>query len=211
MRYAKYFDDNGFLPPGGENGLLFTSEYLKLRQLLDEDSMLDYNRVNFALNVYKRQDGNFLVNKKEGWSHDNHTGLVCLSHNIDADYHRKIYYSNFIQRIHPRDILFYLYIRGGITKAIAFPFMFICSISMIISCFQSFKYRRIGGEMIKIYKTDGKLLAWLRFNTVKMPLTKKICDYIIKKKHKGWGHIFETYFGKRHPNTMMAKRLYKDA
>ena len=203
MEDYNYAFKEHILQPGGENAVLFYSEYYLLRQLLVKVSHNDILRGRENILDNRVSPTFYEVNEQEGWSHDNHTGLVCLSKNTGKHIHRQLKWDNWVQRTHPRDLVFYRMIAG---KKWANLFAWIPMVAMIVSCYQTHKVR----NGMKIVKTDGKLLAWLRFNTIKMPTTKRICDYIINKKHGGWAKQFEIYFGSEHPNTVMARELYND-
>lgn len=185
-------DNEGMMYPGGENGILFTAEYCMLK---DNEG---FNRkhlraaMNWAISHVTHGKNGFKSDPKEPWSHDNHTGLICISKRLGLEHHKKFFYDGWWRRIHPRDLVFYLVVRGGLMGLLTRPFLFITSIAMILSCLQSYKVR--GGR--KIVKTDGKILAWMRFNTINMPITKYICTRIVNK-HKyfnGWRSVFTTYF-----------------
>ena len=173
----RWFDDNYLLYPFGENGILFTSEFFTLKKLLGRLSERDKFLAKQAIESQRVSPSEFRAISEEINSHDNHTGIVCLSYLVGFDYHKRFFWKHWWRRIHPRDIVFYLYLKGGLSRSIASLLMWIPSLAMIISCAQNYKVRN--GR--RILKTDGKLLAWLRFNTIKMPITELICTWLIKR------------------------------
>ena len=203
------FNKKAQMTPFGENGVLFTAQYCILKKLLGKSTVNETLLAHRAIENSKVDDNLYDASapeKGEGWSHDNHTAIVCLGEHFDLNvvkFPKDWYY----RRIHPRDIVFYLYfiLPPGVLRFIfKLLFFWVPSISMIVSCAQTYKYRN--GK--KIIKTDGKLLAWLRFNTVSMPITKWICTKIIEKKFtRGWTRVFEIYFGKDHPNSKLINNL----
>jgi hypothetical protein len=87
-------------------------------------------------------------------------------------------------------------------------------VSMIVSCYQTFKVRK----EVKIIKTDGKILALVRLIATPMPLTGYICNRLIEKKvHKldsgytfkwsSWWYVFNEYYKLgHHPNMLLVRR-----
>lgn len=204
---CRYFDENGMMTPGGENGILFTAEYVTLAK------EGEYNMSKlFAYEAIKSQQigpHTFQsVDKKEPWSHDNHTGMVCMSKIMDLNFHKKFFWSGWWRRAHPRDVVFYLYMKGGIIGALAWFFLWIPMISMIVSCATTYKVR--GAR--RFVATDGKLLTWLRCKAGNLHLTYWICSEIISRKEKfgSWYKVFKIYFKHNdHPNVRLAKELYE--
>lgn len=201
-----------------ENGILFTAEYWTLRNMISPLTDSEKKHIDRIIRHHFRTDNKgrtyFTKNPNSDgthFSHDNKTAMTCLSKLAGLDYHKKVYwgdfYYNWTDRLHPRDIIFYNYTKGGIRMLLAAPFMFIHMIIMVISCIQDYKIR---GEN-KILKTDGKLLAWLKINTFCLPVTKFFCNLAIRhnKEFKNWVNIFAIYFKRNdHPNNIAARNVY---
>jgi hypothetical protein len=198
------FDSKGFMAPYGENGILFTSENYALRKKaglnLSEIEGHSYKAMQHVFNE-NRTDITF-GDEKDTWSHDNHTGLVCLSKNMDDTLHKKFFYKQWWRRAHPRDWIFFWWIKGGLVGAIANCFMWIHTLIVLQTCLDTRKASN--GKL----DTDGKILAWLRVNSFHMPITKKIVNWAIDK-HGGWKDVFIVYFGLNHPNSQFSEEVYK--
>lgn len=218
---TRWFDNYGLLhvdkqPSDSENGILFTAEYWTLKSKERKLNNYEIDYINKAIDSSKHAKGYYLLHPKSKeirFSHDNMTGLICLMKLVGREDYKKFkFWFNDIrhhwkQRLHPRDIVFYAYCKGGFLGVLAYLFLFIPSLAMIISCLQDHKVR--GGN--KILKTDGKKLAWLRLNTLNLPLTKLICSFIINKNmpFKSWKNIFSMYFkNEQHPNNQFKKEIY---
>lgn len=205
-----WIDKNGLMEPTGENGSLYTVEYLLLcrnyRKLVFRDKyFITKTLESIVLDLFKyifRVENNpTSENPTEPFSHDNMTGILSLSYILDRKYHKKFFYKYWWRRIHPRDLGYYLYLYNPLFK----PLLLITSIAMIISCFPSYKI--IDGAIVP--RTDGKILSWIRLNTVRMPITAKICTWLIKKQFGSWKNVFSTFFkDKEHPNNFFEKSVY---
>ena len=198
----EYIDRYGHLSPWGENGILFTAEYLRLKQIANNRKTI-YDREHGLMAIeHIRVSENEFRAIDEPNSHDNHTAIVSISAQMGFDYHKKFFWKHWWRRIHPRDLVYYLYLKGGVARTLVKPFLFILSAAMIYSCWDTRKKP-------EGLRTDGKLLAWLRLNTINMPLTKKICDNLVTTKFGGWHNIFRIYFKDlNHPNVKLAKQIY---
>lgn len=168
---------------------------------------------------------------------DNSTGLICLSKLFKLNYHKEIPIFHYHGGRHPKDVIFYGYAKySELSKTkikylplrILFTMLLpVTSFAMILSCVQTYKvkpywYEKLihffkTGEWIdlkiKIVKTDGKILAWLRCQTFKMKWTYKICSFFIKRnKHFGsWKKVFEIYYPEGHPNRDLVFERIEDA
>jgi len=201
---SKYFDNKGFMAPFGENGILFTSENYALRKKsglnMDDIETQAHKSINHVMN----KGGTDIIfgDEKDTWSHDNHTGFVCLSRNRGDNKHRKFFYKQWWRRAHPRDWIFFWWIRGGLTGGIAELFLWIHTLIVLQTCYSS--KLATNGKL----DTDGKILAWLRVNSFDMPITKKIINWAIDR-HGGWKEVFIVYFGLNHPNSQYSEEVYK--
>lgn len=206
------WDERGFMKPGAENGILFSLEHYMLCKKAHE---LNRNQETLNKRViagghlitameYVTRNGDISYFDGEGtWSHDNHTALTSASFILDMDYHKRLDWHGWYRRIHPRDLGYYLSLRYPAFKRVL---LIPTQIAMIVSCYQEYKTRN-GNTMLK---TDGKLLAWVRFNTIKMPITRKICNWLIKRNPKfgSWKNVFTIYFGLDHPSSQLDEKIY---
>ncbi len=124
------------------------------------------------------------------FSHDNYTGMACGIINVRRFYQKlhqqrddreTLFYIDLANKLlkqipfwhrHPRDLVFLNFLK---IPFLFWPFLWVPSIAMIISCYQTYKVRN-GNRIIK---TDGKILALARLLTVKMPITYFICNRLI--------------------------------
>lgn len=194
--FQSYFDHRYLMKPWGENSILFTAEF----QALGGD--LHWERAQTALEAYYHRDGGFFhFDDKEGWSHDNMTGAMCLSALMGFSYHRRMYAKNWRSYLHPRDFFFHLWL--------AYPrvgrlFLWVSSLIMIVAALFP-HHKNIDGR--EVLATDGLLLSFLRTRATAMPLTRRLLDKVIGRRG-GWHHIFRTYFpDPRHPNHILSKSL----
>ncbi len=188
--FRLFFDEDYRLFPQGPNGTLYTAEYMSIASPEDQ---LDHYQVLRALVKGSYQS------LGTDYSHDNADGYICLN------------YLGFKQRtpfrlgrfmLNPPNGIFYAWASGGLLGLLALPFLPISSIAMIISCLFT-SYKEING--VQVLETDGILLARLRFNTFNLSITKRICDFIIKKKYGGYQKIFDTFYGQFHPISIISK------
>lgn len=204
--FSPYFDKQYLLSPGGENGILFTAEYATMAK--ETNDKLFIAQATAALwsqiqNLNELELKRFPGNTR--YSHDNMTGLVCLSKLTGTSIHKSYFWTDWWYRCHPRDVVFYLHAKGGIWEALMLPFLWILSLCMIVSVGWS-TYKQIDGK--QVLATDGMLLTWLRLNSFKFPLTEVICNYIVKKKYGNWQPIFSIYFkDPAHPLNVLTKEL----
>ena len=194
-----FFNDNGLLKPFGENEILYSSQWFLLNKMLNT---VDADKITLMIKALDSQihGDELLAVPGEDWSHDNHTGYLCLGRNLGFDLKfNAAYPPDWYKRMHPRDLVFWGYMWN---PYIFWILMWIPSIAMIISCLRKYESN---GDLA----TSTKLLAWLRLNTIKMPLTKMICDAIIKKRWGDWSKVFSYYFkNPLHPNNILSKVVY---
>jgi len=208
---TKFIDNYGLIHayPNeySENGILFFVEnVLKTKKdTLDKIFLIyRFNDLVIKHSVSFESIGEYSQNPwspKDPASHDNVTAIVAFSYLYKLRYHMDLKILG--KFYHPRDVIFYSYLKGNILAKLL---MFIPSIAMILSCLRKYKVR----NGIKFEAVDGKLLATIRYKCVKMPITKFICEYIMKKRY---GENFEEklyriYFRNQedHPNIEMFKK-----
>ena len=195
---TEWFDSNWHMQPQGENGVLFTAYYMAM---VVKEHYFWY----WDINAVDRNTTAILAalkyTKGEPLSHDNMTGIVCISKSFKLNYHKRLCHRDWHRRLHPRDVAFYLYAKHRWLK----PLTSITMISMVWACW----HKQISNGVLD---TDGKLLAWLRFETFDWKWTRRLCTYIIKKRHgKNWADLFQIYFGgysMDHPNIILSRKLY---
>lgn len=181
-----WFNDEWKMEPYGENGILFLAEYLAIRNFPWEWK----RRVIKAIEEYKDVDGNWRVKGEADLSHDNFTAIVCLSFNYGLSYHKNIYRRDLVHcMLHPRDFIFYNIVSGVSLAWVFYPFALL---AMMHSCYSDFKVRN-GNKMLK---TDGKLLTWLRCKSFNLPITSRVCSYVLSRRtlFKTWRRCFDIYF-----------------
>lgn len=199
--FKNSFDHRWLQMPWGGNSILYTAEYAALA--FNTPDALTKEQADMAIMSFLLTAVNELPSG-ESFSHDDMTAVVCLSKLYDLKYHKNVdmHKLDIIHRLHPRDIIFYLYSLGGIYKLISYPFLWIPMICMIESVFNH-TYKTINGKAI--LATDGALLTFLRLATFKLPITKffvKLCIRGMK-----WSDYFLIYFGLNHPNYILAKEV----
>lgn len=192
--FKTYFDSNMLLEPGPDNKILFTSEYCSLAQ---KDDQLTQKQV---LNLLR------LINptaSKDIWSRDNHFGFIALSKRFGLNYHKKMWLGDIKYLLQPSDVIFFMYATEGFLSFLAFPLLFISSIAMILTVFLT-SYETINDQ--QVLNTSGKILTWLTINSFNLPITKKICDFIVKKKFGSYQVFLDIYFADpNHPIRVLAK------
>lgn len=193
-QYIEFFDDRGMLGPHGMNDILYTTEFSTLTKETPNEISQDSAQ---HLIDYHYFLGRFLLNsdRTSPISHDNYTGLVCLSMIHELQFHKNMRFGHHCW--HPRDLFFYMWLTKGFWHWIGLLFLWVTSICMIESVLNT-TFKTING--VDVLETDGKLLTWLCLNSTNVPITKWICDRIAKKKFGGYSQFFEIYFGKSHPN-----------
>lgn len=191
-----YFDNNYHMLPGGENGILFTSEYVRFSELSNKPSVLTTSNLHTAIQASLKPGIDPL-------SHDNMTAIISISKQFGFNYHKTYLHRQWWRRLHPRDIVYYLYCLNPVMKVLMTPFIWITILSGLYACY----HKQITNNTLD---TDGKILHWLRVETCNWSLTRRLSSYILRKRHnKTWYDIFLIYFPyKGHPITKMCKELY---
>jgi len=188
----KFFNEEWKMEPYGENGILFLAEYLAIKGFPLEWK----RRVVKAIEEYKDVRGIWRVKGEQHLSHDNFTAIVCLSSNYNLPYHKNIYRQDLVHcMLHPRDFIFYNIVSGVSLAWVFYPFALL---AMMYSCYSDFKVR----NGVRMLKTDGKLLTWLRCKSFDLPLTARICSWVLSKRtlFSSWKRCFEIYFlNPKHP------------
>lgn len=200
------------LGPHGENDIVFTSEYWHLLKEYRKGApfnLRERSQVIIAINHLMDEDEKGFTSNdtSEPWSHDNHTALVCLSKLFDLPYHRKLLWRGWWRRIHPRDLIFYAYMSGGVARFISYFFLPLLFAIMLISMRKTYKITN--GDIV--YNTSGKLLALLRMMSCpEFELTRTWCDALIVKGFKNWANVFKIYFiDEEHPNLILARAIFE--
>lgn len=209
-----FMDKQGFIhhsiEKDSENGILFSTYYYILISLLNPFNKIKYG--NLITNLIEKLEtepdsGQFFMtcnpnDSEDLASHDNLTAIICASKFFNKDFINKIRFSK--NYIHPRDIIFFLYIKNNILGKLLLP---ILSLIMIIQTIP--KYKIINNS--KYLRTDGLLLSFIRCKTFKLNITYKLMCYLLKKFHKvknPYSYIFSIYFKDvNHPINIIAKKL----
>ena len=187
-----HFDNSGFMSPYGENGVLFTAEYIVLRDNLRND------KVSLETVGVQAIETTLAPSDRDKLSHDNMTAIVCLSHFLGLSYHRKYFHREWWWRAHPRDIFFYLYMKGGISRFFSLFGIWFTILDGLFTCFH-WKRNKDGS-----LDTDGKLLVWLKFKSLKLHRLEKLCTFLLKKGNNcGWITIFGIYFRQDRSNPIL--------
>lgn len=186
-----WFDSDGFIHTKefpevdqSENGPMFTGLLSCFRPSCARVYMIGDHGNTFRANSNREWGSHF--------SHDNMTGLYCLSKNTFNYFTSQrlpIAKWNGKWWLHPRDLAFYFWCHHPI---LGFPFLWIASLAMIVSCIQEYKVR----DGKKIIKTDGKLLAYMRCRSFNLGITFAICTFFIRR-HKyfsSWNDVAKRYF-----------------
>lgn len=210
---------------GAENSLLWTLQHIILlvelglldsatAKLSDLKRSIDLCRIGQGLYVQNPSHALKTPNNGDKYmSPDQLIVIMMVSFEEGAKHHVDIFnkikeqgyirYNNMedgkLRIIHPRDLALYHLMNQ--TKLSLFLLPILC-IACIVSC------------MDKREVTSGKLLAWTKLNFLEnrhlsIKITKRICDYIIKKKHGSWSDVFNIYFNApHHPIAKLAKEVY---
>lgn len=187
-----YFDEYGMPNPSvGErstNGILFLVELIFLLKLkhgtFNRQHLDNFNRAVISM---MEKDGSFA---QTPWttvdvdraSHDNVTAIASLSYATNGLYHQIFDMKHYL---HPRDFIYYGLLRKRWWAKLLLP---IHSILMIHTCWRY--YEAPNG----LPDTDGKLLAWVKFQAYPMPRTEWICNQFIDNHFGGWKEVFQIYF-----------------
>jgi len=190
-----YFDANGFMAPYGENGVLFTTEYIFLRRLAGATTA---HLSSVALEAIETtlqppSDG-------EPLSHDNMTAIVSISRYFGFSFHKQYFHRDWWWRAHPRDIFFYLYMMGGVARAVSYVGLWFTVLSMVVSCLS--RQTVSNGDL----DTDSKLLAWLRCEAAGWSRLSRLLE---KLNGCTWNKIFNIYFrDENNPIRVYANEIY---
>jgi hypothetical protein len=183
---------NGMIGPHGMNDILYTAEYFALCRTKPIMHIITLIHQHLSRDdKWTNSDGTTPI------SHDNMTAIVCLEKLIGG----RILFRPEHAYWHPRDFVFYAWNSNSrFWRIFGGSLLWITSLCMIWSVLVD-RYKNIDGKMV--LATDGKLLTWLRLECTHMPITKWICDKIVKKR-SGWKHYFQVYFGEDHINSRLA-------
>ena len=198
MDYSDWLDENHLLhhkkfPTNetSENELLFTAELLLLEAMTENP-----NHMLIESSMGMRDFYNDQKIQGKHISHDNKTGLVS----IWKGYNESIFKVGKRWWLHPRDIVYYGYMKHG---AWFWPLLPIVSIANIISCARTYKVHKDRPEgQQKHLTTSGKMLAFVRNKAAGLTLTHKICTWLIERNDKflSWYWVSKIYFGEHgHP------------
>jgi len=213
MKISKsWFDELGLLhhvnnptTDSSENELLFTAEYIMLSE--NSEQVVD---AELALLQFYYDE----VVEDRHMSHDNKTGVVATWGAAIKD---SIFKVGNRWWLHPRDIVYYGYMKHGYWF---YPLLPIVSISNIISCARTWKdhegidHRTNTVVKWKSLTTSGKMLAFVRNKSAGLKLTQKICTWLIERnpEFRSWTNVAKIYFphvgdsGENHPVvTLMAE------
>lgn len=193
------YDSNYLVGPHGEDDILYTAIYSNLTKNLQLKEQYTPGMAYIAINSIL-QKGELPV----GWSFDMHYGLISLSHQYLMRYEDRLWWKQFHYLLVPRDLILFTYVSGDWAKIIAFPFLWIWSIWIILGALIT-TYKIINGQ--QVLATDGLLITWLVLNTFKFPITKKIVDYIVRKKYVCYANLASIYYGNEHPITKLMTRF----
>lgn len=198
--FKSFFDHRYLCRPWGGNSILYTAEYAALAA--QSPDRLASQQAYVASSCFI-QTAILELPSGESFSHDDMTALVCLAKQYGFDFSEfKLHQIDTRSRLHPRDIIFYMYAAGGIYRALAYPLLPILTICMVESVLNK-TYKTING--VKVLATDGALLTFLRLHTFKFPITKFLVDLSLKFHKMKWSDYFLTYFGPDHPNYILSE------
>lgn len=185
--FKPYFDDNFMLAPHGEDDILFSAEFAAL------DIAFTKEMARTCIESVKHGNKFYPNENNQTWSHDMHTGMVCLSKITGLDYHNHWLWFNAWRRIQPWNIAFYLLIMDDIMHQVGLLLMPILSLYMVYNVLVH-KYTTNG-----VLESSEPMIIWLMLQTIEMSLTKRVCNYIVKKRLGGWSAYANTYFVPVHP------------
>lgn len=192
-------DAKGMIGPGGMNTIVYTVQYLMLGGLLDISFLqILFIHLDNESGRWCNSDGTMPV------SHDNMTALAIL---IKRYGRTAIKFEPQHAYWHPRDFFYYAFMSNSrVWRIIGNLFLWVSSLCMIYGVAFD-HYKNIDGA--RILATDGKLLTWMRINGSNLPLTRLICNLIVRMKG-GWSQYFSIYFkDEEHPNVVMIREIEK--
>lgn len=204
-----------------ENCMLFSLENLILAELTGKQASVNPEDIENYINLLKNQDGSFRNmlepdNEEDVQiSHDQLTSIACFSTKYNKDFHKQIWktikffkYSG--RTLHPRDWIYYAYLNNTVAGFLLFPIFLLITLYTFLT-----KYKIRNG--MKIVKTDGELLSFVRYYSIKNPnilykTSFKLFTWLLKKRfYGGWASVFRLYFSKTikttHPNHMLGDLL----
>lgn len=224
-----WLDDYGMLhvqpmPSDSENGVLFTVENYMLMDMERRGTYLprSFKEIVKAHEVSPGAYGQSPWDLQNPASHDNATAIVAYSYFLEtrgltkglpaAHKNLKILGKFW----HPRDIIYYNYVAGGLRGAIATLFLPLLTLIQAYSMLDAYKVR----DGVRILKTDGKILSFVRNYACKddsfwFNLSWKLNNWILSFSptfgESGWPGIFDFYFkNPGHPNRVLARRVKWD-
>jgi hypothetical protein len=162
-----------------ENGILFLAE----AAYLDEQF---YKYLPKAASHY--ESGN-----DRNYSHDNTTAYLAICYLLGIS--PKMTWKMWRQYLHPRDIAFWLVLKGGFAAMIGYLPLFI---AMFISCLRTHKTR----NGVKFIHTDGKKLSYLRCRAADLVSTWELLNKILVNKFGKYPmhQVYSIYFkNPKHP------------
>ena len=197
------FDKNWHMKPWGENGVLFTAYYLALLNYPAEWRGM----AKKAIEAHRKPDGSRYSKEDPNMSHDHMTAVVWLSRAYGFSYHKNLSTVDFRTMVHTRDLIFYHLMAEKWYSKLLWLLYPICFIAQMTSCLTKYKTRK----GIKLLKTDGKLLTWLRVKTFKLRITNFFCKeaLVMNEEFGSFQNCFKIYFGEEHPNSTMPKEFYE--
>lgn len=195
--YGLYHPNKGF---DSENGIKVTFEVFDWREekagsLVLHNLIFEINQIAFykLCKLHELTPGVFL---RSPWdhrkdNHDNTTSIVAGSRKYALDFHRRIKILGHYW--HPRDVLYYNWMKGGINRALIMPFWPLIIPIQAFGCWKPYKVR--GGH--KIVYTDSKLLAKNRYKGARdswvMKISHALNKALLKRHKKVWDYGAEQY------------------
>lgn len=203
--FKSFFNENYLLSPHGEDDIIYTAQFANLSKdyIINMAHMaitsLRHTKQLTILGRLTFYDKYYPNANNETWSHDMMTGLSCLSKQFKMDYHNQWLWFNSWRRLQPWNIAFYLFIMDDFRHHLGLLLLPILSLYMVFNLLVH-KY-----DENNVLQTSEQLLIWLMLNTIKMPLTKRLCDYIVKKRIGSYYEYARVYFGELHPIPILMK------
>lgn len=217
-----------------ENSILYTNQYYHLTKgEWDNTPLIKFiERCHPTHGIFNQRP--ILNGSKEDWmSHDQLTTIMNISYDLGLDWHKEVWseikrqgyfrYDNVNPEapkslLHPRDIIYYAYLNKHWIGYVFFPMYILIILEAMLNTRKSRPvwYDRLvtrwktglWPEYRTMYKTDDQLILYTNINSCKdrfgYKIIKKIIDFIIKHKYKGWKNIFSIYFPEDHPNKVLS-------
>jgi hypothetical protein len=188
------------------NGLLFTAIYHLLIYM--NYGSVDRIAIIKCLDAHIAEDGWF--RNKPGtdnphMSADNWLGVQILSKLGNLNYHKMFFIKDFWGRPQPWDIIWNAYFAGGIYRVFAYPFLWICTITMSITMM---KTMHKNGHP----DSSGKQLAFGQMYTSNMKITQWICKKLLyrNKLFGSWYSVVTEYYKNPDHPTRALMKLWED-